>query len=99
MLETKNSPQKKEAAENSAFSGALFTSHFNITLWIGGITIGVMGLFGGSGFLLDKLLGTKPTLMVAGLLLAFPISQYAVNKKVRSLAFKIQQDVNQKLTK
>ncbi|MBP7819395.1 hypothetical protein KA036_00990 [Candidatus Gracilibacteria bacterium] len=87
---------KKQEIPDSVFSNTLFASHFNITLWIGGITIGVMALFCGGGFLIDKLIGTKPLGMVAGLLIAFPFSQYAVNKKVRQIAFKIQKQVNKK---
>lgn len=86
----------KQDIPDSVFSNTLFASHLNITLWIGGITIGIMALFGGGGFLIDKLIGTKPMGMVAGLLLAFPFSQYAVNRKVRQLAFKIQKQVNKK---
>lgn len=54
-----------------------------ITMYIVSITIGTIVVFGGLGYLIDYYLGSKPLVMLAMLLISFPINQVIIYKKVK----------------
>ena len=49
-----------------------------------GIILGVVGLIGGLGYYLDYTLATKPWFMIAGIVIAFPLSQYLIYRRLKS---------------
>lgn len=49
-------------------------------------TIVVIAIFAGGGYLLDKQLGTYPTIFIIGLIVSFPITQIYLYKKLKKFA-------------
>ena len=54
-----------------------------LALTIGGATFGPMIVFGGIGFYLDKIYGTKPVYLLVGIGVAFIVSNILLVKKAR----------------
>ena len=52
-------------------------------LWVGLITLTSVALFGGSGYLIDTWIGTKPFGLIIGMVISFPITQIAIYKKIK----------------
>ena len=50
-----------------------------------GITLSNILVFGGIGYWLDKTYGTKPWILIAGLILAFPLSQFEIYKVMKEI--------------
>jgi len=72
----------KNASKKSQVFSAL--SHYtDITMRVGSITIGTMGLLGIPAYFLDKKLETFPLLFIIALVVALPFSQYLVVKKMK----------------
>lgn len=62
-----------------------FRDHFQITIKIAFTTIGLMALFGGTGYYIDKKIDTFPILFIIGLVIAFPLIQILVYKQTKAL--------------
>jgi len=82
MQMAQTSDQKKTAAlmDTWASSRIAVFAQASIMMLIG------MGLFAGAGYLLDNSLGTFPGFFIGGLVLAFPLTQFAIYKKVKSFS-------------
>ncbi len=48
-------------------------------------TIGLMALFGGTGYYIDKKIDTFPILFIIGLVISFPLIQILVYKQTKGL--------------
>jgi F0F1-type ATP synthase assembly protein I len=59
--------------------------------WVGSITLGSIVVFGGGGYFLDSLWGTKPWLLIAGMVLAYIGTQVMVYRKMTRLVKKKRQ--------
>ncbi len=59
-------------------------NHLQITLRVLFITVLIVALFAGLGYLVDVNFGTKPLGMIAGLLIGFPTTQFVIYKKFRN---------------
>lgn len=57
-------------------------------------TLIVIAIFGLLGYFLDQQLGTYPKLMIAGIVISYPFTQYVLIKKVKKLAKDTQDKVN-----
>lgn len=64
--------------DKSKLEKLMFQEHYKITIRVIAITVSVMALLGGGGYLLDKQLGTDPYIFIAGILLAFPVIQVVI---------------------
>lgn len=62
-----------------------YRDHFQITLKVAFTTIGLMAIFGGGGYFLDKKFDIFPTLLIAGLVISFPIIQILIYKQTKNL--------------
>ena len=62
-----------------------YRDHFQIAIKIAITTVGTSGFFGGTGYFLDKKIGTFPILMIVGLVISFPLIQILVYKQTKSL--------------
>lgn len=58
----------------------LFAKHWQITLRVIGITLGVMVVFGSAGYYLDQRFGRAPMITIGAVLLSYPLSQYLIYK-------------------
>lgn len=54
-----------------------------VSFWIGGITVGMIGVFGLIGYLIDSRFDSNPFGMIIMILVSFPISQIVIYKKVK----------------
>lgn len=70
----------------------MFKGHLAITVRVIGTTVVIMAALGGAGYLLDKALNTQPILMVAGIVIAFPIIQFVIYKTFRNVTNKLRKD-------
>jgi len=68
----------------------IFSKHLQITLRVAAITLGSIGIFTVGGYALDMQIGTKPLFLIIGLLISFPLSQYLIYKKFRTITTDIQ---------
>lgn len=59
----------------------MFSKHYVLSATILGYIIGTLVIFVGIGYLLDTYFGTKPLLMIIGLLLSFISTQILLYKK------------------
>lgn len=62
-----------------------YRDHFQITMKIAFTTIGMMALFGGGGYYIDKKIDTFPILFIIGLVISFPLIQILVYKQTKGL--------------
>ncbi len=77
---------KKEQADNEEQSqkwDEYLAKKSKITIYIVTITIGMIILFGGLGYVIDRYLGTKPFVMIVLLAVSFPLNQVVIYKKVK----------------
>lgn len=58
--------------------------HLQITIRVLLITVLVVALFAGLGYMIDTWFDTKPLGMIAGLLIGFPTTQFIIYKKFRN---------------
>lgn len=78
--------QKKEGEDHGSKkspatpSNLIFSGHYRVSIMVALISIGFIVLFGFIGFQLDILLGSKPILMLLGLVISFPVSQIVLYK-------------------
>lgn len=56
----------------------------NVFLFTASYTLGMTALMGGIGYGLDRLLDTDPKLLIAGLIIAYPLTQYTLYKKLKA---------------
>lgn len=68
----------EEERKPSKLERLIFQEHFKITFRVIGITVGLMALLGGGGYLLDQQLGTYPFIFIGGLIIAFPVIQVVI---------------------
>jgi len=67
--------------------------HFvEITSRVAIVTVAVVGLFGGAGYLLDHQFGSWPVLFVISLLISMPVSLYMVYRVIKDLMSRKTQD-------
>jgi len=59
---------------------------YGMMAYTAGSISGPLILFGGIGYFLDKFLNTKPFLLIAGVLVAFVVSNVLIIKKVNKLS-------------
>lgn len=85
--QAKNRSQEKseEASKKSSShsSTLMFSQHFRVSLMVAAISVSMIGLFAGGGYLLDQQFQTKPLFLLAGVILSFPLSQFAVYRWVK----------------
>jgi F0F1-type ATP synthase assembly protein I len=55
-----------------------------ITIRVLLITVLIVVVFTGLGYMIDKFLNTKPLGMIAGLLIGFPTTQFVIYKKFKN---------------
>lgn len=67
----------------------MFSGHWQITINVIAITLTVMAIFVGGGYYLDQVFATKPALLIAGTVVAFPIAQFIIYRRFRSLTNRI----------
>lgn len=60
------------------------------------ITLLIMLIFGGGGYFIDKKIGTFPGLFITGIVIAFPVTQFYLYRKIKKFA---QDKVNKSLKK
>jgi len=68
--------------------GVGLADHFQITWRVATITLLSIVIFGGGGWMLDKLFNIFPTLMITGMVISYPVAQvliYIVFKKRHNL--------------
>lgn len=70
---------------DSPLVNLMFSGHLRITLNVAAITLGTMGGAGALGYWLDMQFGTKPLLLILGLVLAFPLIQVFIYKKFKKM--------------
>lgn len=63
---------------------AVGSDHLQITIRVLLITVLIVAVFTGLGYLIDTFLDTKPLGMIAGLLIGFPFTQFVIYKKFKS---------------
>ena len=66
-------------------SQKFFENRIRMFLRVTLISLVVCGLMIGLGYVLDLYLESKPKFLIAGLVLAFPLTQFAVYKYVKKL--------------
>jgi F0F1-type ATP synthase assembly protein I len=81
-ITTMNS-NKKENIEDTWTS-----SRLPVFLASTGYTVLTIAILGGLGYWLDLQFGTKPYILIGGLVAAFPLSQVLVYKKIKKFANK-----------
>jgi len=64
-------------------STLMFSKHYHVSMMVALITVGTLALLGYGGYQLDLFLGTKKVFMVLGLIVSFPISQFALYKWIK----------------
>ncbi|MDF2378682.1 MAG: AtpZ/AtpI family protein [Candidatus Gracilibacteria bacterium] len=82
MQETATTNAKKSS--QTVPSTLMFSSHIRVTFMVAFINIVTIGLLGFGGYQIDLLYNTKPMMTLLGVVIAFPLSQYAVFKWVKS---------------
>lgn len=50
------------------------------------LTLAAIAVFGGGGYALDKYIGTSPVFFIVGLVIAYPLTQIYLFRKMRSYA-------------
>ena len=58
--------------------GVGLSEHFQITWRVATITLLSIVIFGGGGWMLDKLFNTFPTLMIIGMVVSYPVAQVLI---------------------
>jgi F0F1-type ATP synthase assembly protein I len=81
--------------KTSKLERLMFSEHYKITLRVITITVGSMAILAGGGYLLDQQLGTYPTMFIAGLVLAFPVTQVVIYKTFKQVTDKAEQKSNE----
>ncbi len=71
-----------------AYNSVIFRKHHYITLRTFGITLLSLFILTSAGYLLDKILETKPLFLIISLIFGFPITQTAVYISMRKYANK-----------
>ena len=64
----------------------LLRYHFELMWRVILITVSIMGILGGMGYVLDKTFGKFPLFMTSGLLLSYPLVQIIVYKVFKKLS-------------
>lgn len=78
----KTSEQKTpEDANLDLLQSGRMTAFLNVSFY----TVATMAVLGGGGYLLDQWLGIFPALFITGLVIAFPLSQFFLYKRLRKL--------------
>jgi len=81
-----NKPKSVPAPQTPVSFG--LADHFQITWRVATITLLSIVVFGGGGWMLDKLFNIFPTLMIIGMVISYPVAQvliYIVFKKRHNL--------------
>jgi len=82
------SSQGEPKKQQQVPSGVGLADHFQITWRVATITLLSIVVFGGGGWMLDKLFNIFPTLMIIGMVISYPVAQvliYIVFKKRHNL--------------
>ncbi len=78
-----NQSEKQKKSQQAITSTLMFSQHFRVTLMVALISITMIALFSGSGYLLDIQLDTEPLFLLIGVVISFPLSQLAVYRWVK----------------
>lgn len=78
----KTSSQLTEKDQNmDLLKSGRISAFFHVAFY----TLAGLAIFAGAGYALDHWLGTFPALFIIGLVIAFPITQFVLYKKLRTL--------------
>lgn len=82
---TLNTTMSKKSQQEAIFD-AWNSSRLTVFLHVSAIMVLTMAILGGGGYYLDKMLATEPAFFVGGLIVAFPLAQFFIYKKVKSIS-------------
>ncbi len=66
-------------------AGNIFGYTWGMRFKVFGLTLLIIGIFMGAGYLADQVFHTQPKLMVAGLLISFPFNQIITAKILKKI--------------
>lgn len=72
-------------SKNNNSSQIYFDNRIKVFLHVTLISLVVCGIVIGAGYMLDVYFNTKPTFLIVGLVLAFPLTQFLVYKHVKKI--------------
>ncbi|HMR01374.1 MAG TPA: hypothetical protein PKA32_03215 [Candidatus Gracilibacteria bacterium] len=79
--EALNKDEQENAAHMDKFAKKRIQAHLNIVL-ISALVAGIAALI---GYGIDSVMGTRPIAIIAAVLLSFPLAQFVIIKRLRSL--------------
>ena len=82
MSNTKPKNQENHALDTFTKNRVTVFIHVTVS------TIVIMAIIAGLAYLLDQYLGTRPKILIVGLILGYPLTQFIVYKHIRKLAQK-----------
>lgn len=75
-----------QQSQQTAVFDAWKSSRIAVFAHVAFITVATMAILGGGGYGLDMMLATGPAFFIVGLVVAFPLAQFFIYKKVKSIS-------------
>jgi len=75
----------KESKKREELLSAWPKRRLRVLLNAASYTVGNVIIFGGIGYLLDKKFDTAPVLLIIGVVISYPLTQYLLYRKVRKI--------------